>query len=131
MAYKITVKGIPELVKAFEEKRKEIEEAVIRDSDEGADIIVASAKSKVHSISHDLEKSINKNEVWDRGGKISIYVGVEVNEVFSADGYYARMVEKGTSKMPGGHPYLRPAFNENKKQIQNKIENDLRDIIGE
>ena len=135
MAYKVTISGIPELQKAFEAKRKEIEEAVIRDLDEGADVIIQSAKSKVHSISHDLENSINKNEVWERGGKISVYVGVEVNEVFSADGYYARFVEKGHDTEMGtsrvkAHPYLRPAFNENKKQIQNKIESDLRNIIG-
>lgn len=129
MAYKITVEGIPELQKAFEKKRKEIEEKVIEDLDEGADIIVASAESKVHSISGDLERAINKNEVRNRGGKISVYAGVEVNEVFSADGYYARFVERGTSKMKA-HPYLRPAFNENKAQISNKIERDLKNIIG-
>ena len=130
VAYKITIEGIPELMQAFEEKRKEIETAVMEDLDDGADIIVASAKSKVHSISGNLEKAINKNEVQNHGGKISVYVGVEVNEVFSADGYYARFVERGTSKMKA-HPFLRPAFNENKAQISNKIESDLREIIGE
>ena len=129
MAYKIKIEGIPELQKAFEAKRKEIEEAVIRDLGEGADVIIASAKSKVHNISGELSRAINKDKIWNKNGKISIHVGVEVSGVFSADGYYARFVEKGTSKMKA-HPYLRPAFNENKAKISNKIESDLKGIIG-
>lgn len=48
MAFSFSIEGVENLQKAFEEKRKEIEEVFIKDLDEGADIIVASAKSKVH-----------------------------------------------------------------------------------
>jgi len=134
MPYKITMEGIPELQKTFESRRKEIEQVFINDLNEGADAIKASAKSKVHSISGDLEGSIDRNEVWNRDGKIDVYIGVDVNEEFTPTGLYGIAVEKGhvmengTSRVPA-HPFLRPALNENKAQIESKIESDLNEVI--
>ena len=130
MSFTFTIKGVENLQKAFADKQKEIQEVFKNDLNEGADIVVASARSKAPVLSGNLQRSINKNEVWVRGGIIDVMVGVEVNEIFSkADGYYARFIEKGTSRMKA-RPYLRPALNENKVQIQNKIEADLKEVIG-
>ena len=97
--------------------------------DRGADKVKAAAIRKAPEKSGDLKRSIDKNEVWDRAGKISIYVGVQVNDIFKkADGWYARMQEKGTSKMRA-RPYLRPAFDENKAQIKQEIEAAIKEVL--
>lgn len=130
MAYGFKIEGIENIQKAIGEKRAEIKEAFEKGLNEGADKIVASAKSKApKGITGNLEAAIGKNEFWDRGGKYSIYAGIQVNEVFTkADGWYARMQEMGTSKMKA-QPYLRPAFNENKAGINNAIVEDLKGIL--
>ena len=130
MAFSFKIEGLDDIQKAFEEKRKEAEEIFKKDINEGADTVISSAKSKVHSISGDLADAINKNEVREKNGIIDIYVGIEKNENFSKeDKYYPRFVEKGTSHAKA-HPYLRPALNENKAQILSNIESDLKETFG-
>jgi len=132
MAYSFKIEGLTNLKQKIEEKRKEIGAVFEKDLNEGADRVVASAKSRApKGITHNLENAIGKNEVWERGGKYSIYVGIQINDVFTkADGWYARMQEYGTSKMKA-QPYLRPALNENKAQINNEIVSDLKEVIKE
>ena len=131
MPYNFKIEGIEDIQKALEGKREEIVEVFRKDLDEGADIIIVSAKGKVHNISGNLSRSISKNEVREKNGRIDVYVGIEKNELFSKeDRYYPRFVEKGTSKAKA-RPYLRPALNENKAQIQDKIEADLKEVIGQ
>jgi len=136
MSFTLKIDGVADLQKAFEEKRKEIEEVIIKDLDEGADVIKTSAKSKVHSISGALKDSINRNKVLNHGGKIDVYIGVDVNQKFTPSGLYGiavekgHAVEKGTSKVPA-HPFLRPAFDENKKQIKDKIESDIKEVVND
>src|SRR4030066_2195026 len=130
MPFSYKIEGVEDIRKALEGKEKEVEEVFIRDLDEGADIVIVSAKSKVHNISGHLSASINKNEVRGKDGKFDIYVGIEKNEFFlKEDRYYPRFVEKGTSRAEA-HPYLRPALNENKAQIIRNIESDLKEVIG-
>lgn len=129
MAYGFTITGLEDIQKKILEKQKEIGMVFETNLNEGADAIVASAKSKAPKLSGDLINAIGKNEVWLRGGKYSIYAGIMINEVFTkADGWYARFQEFGTSKMKA-HPYLRPAFDEQKSQINNNIVSDLKEVI--
>ena len=130
MSFGYKIEGLTNLRQKIEEKRKEVGEVFNKDLDSGADAIVASAKSKApKGATHNLENAIGKNEVWLRNGKYSIYVGIQINEVFTkADGWYARMQEFGTSRM-AARPYLRPAFNEQKAKINNDIVNDLKGIL--
>jgi HK97 gp10 family phage protein len=129
MGFKVEIDGIQNLYKAFEAKRKEIAEIIKKDVDEGADKIIATAKEKAPKDKHNLENAIDKNEVWDKNNKISVSVGIQINDVFKkADGWYARMQEKGTSKMKA-HPYLRPALNKHKKEIHGQIENDIKRVL--
>jgi HK97 gp10 family phage protein len=131
MAFNIKIEGELDIQKAFESKEEAVKNMIIRDLDEGADMVIASAKDRVHRVTGHLQDSIDKNEVVDKNGIIDVYVGIAKNEWFSKeDKYYPRFVEKGTSKMRA-RPYLRPALNENKKQIQSKIESDLKGIIGQ
>ena len=129
MAYTIKIEGIEALDKAIQAKKIELAEKLKNVVDRGADKVKAAAIRKAPEKSGDLKRSIDKNEVWDRTGKISIYVGVQVNDIFKkADGWYARMQEKGTSKMRA-RPYLRPAFDENKAQIKQEIEAAIKEVL--
>jgi len=129
MAYNFKVEGIENIQRAIEQKKVEIKKSFEKELNAGADKIVASAKSKAPKLSGNLKAAIGKNEFWDRGGKYSIYAGIQVNEVFTrADGWYARMQEYGTSKMKA-QPYLRPAFDSEKKGINDSIVNSLKGIL--
>jgi HK97 gp10 family phage protein len=126
----VTVKfeGIENLQIKLKEKAAEIEKAMMEGANEAADIIKQSAESKAPRKLGNLVRSIDKNEVLNKDGRISVYVGIQKNEIFSADGYYARMQEKGTSKMKA-HPYLRPALDENRSRINSIITEKVREVI--
>lgn len=130
MAYGFKITGIENINKAIEEKRAEIKEIFEKGLNEGADRVRAKATSNAPVLSGNLKAAIDKNEFRERNdGIFSIYVGVEVNSVFlSPDGMYARMQETGTSRMPA-QPYLRPAFDGEKKGINDSIVNDLKGIL--
>ncbi len=127
----VTVKfeGIENLQIKLKEKAAEVEKAMMEGADEAADIVKQSAESKApRGESGNLVRSIDKNKVLNRDGRISVYVGIQKNEIFSADGYYARMQEKGTSKMKA-RPYLRPALDENRSRINSIITEKVREVI--
>ena len=126
----VTVKfeGIENLQIKLKEKAAEIEKAMMEGADEAADIVKQSAISKAPRKLGNLVTSIDKNEVLNKDGRISVYVGIQKNEIFSADGYYARMQEKGTSKMKA-RPYLRPALDENRSRINSIITEKVREVI--
>ena len=126
----VTVKfeGIENLQIKLKEKAAEVEKAMMEGADEAADIVKQSAESKAPRKLGNLVRSIDKNKVLNKDGKISVYVGIQKNEIFSADGYYARMQEKGTSKMKA-RPYLRPALDENKSRINSIITEKIREVI--
>ena len=136
MAFNFSIEGVSDIRKALAGKQKEIEEIFVKDLNEGGDLVLHSARSKapIGATKH-LISSIDKNEIRDKNGIIDVYVGIEKNEWFSKeDRYYPRFVEighaieKGTSRVKA-HPYLRPALNENRKQIQSNIENDIKEVI--
>jgi len=130
MAYGLKIEGVEDLQRAFGSKLLQVEKLIEKDVDEGADRIKADAKRRAPKDKHNLEKAIDKNKVWNKSGKISIFVGIKINEIFKkADSWYARHQEKGTSKMRA-RPYLRPSLNENKKKIKSKIESDLRGVLN-
>ena len=129
MAYGWKIEGLSQLQKAIDAKRKEIEQVIIKGVGKGADTVKASAKVKAPKDEHNLENAIDKDEVWNKNGKISVHVGISVTGLFNeADGRYAKMQEHGTSKMKA-QPYLRPALNENKAQINNEIVSNLKGVI--
>jgi HK97 gp10 family phage protein len=130
MAYRFKIEGVENLQRAFGHKLSQIEKVIEKDVDEGADKIKADAKRRAPKKEHNLEEAIDKNKVWNKNGKISIFVGIKINEIFKkADSWYARHQEIGTSKMRA-RPYLRPSLNENKKKIKSKIESDLRGVLN-
>jgi len=129
MAYGWKIEGISQLQNAFEKKRQEIEKIIMEGVGKGADTVKASAKSKAPKDEHNLENAIDRDEVWNKNGKISAHVGIKVEGLFNeADGRYAKMQEFGTSKMQA-NPYLRPALNENKKSINDEIVSKLKGIL--
>lgn len=129
MAYGWKITGLPQLQKAIDAKRKEIEQIFIDGVGNGADTVKASAKEKAPKDIHNLENAIDRDEVWNKNGKITAHVGVSVTGLFNeADGRYGRMQEYGTSKMQA-NPYLRPALNENKKKINDEIVSKLKGIL--
>jgi HK97 gp10 family phage protein len=120
MAYTIKVEGVEALQKAFEEKRKEIEQATAETLNECADLVVESAKDKVLVLTGETQRAIDKSEVENKEGVMDIEVGIRNEPPFRKDGFKARFQEKGTSKQRA-HPFLRPALIENKDAINEKM----------
>lgn len=60
-------------------------------------------------------------------GRMTVYIGPKTGG--RNDGYYGHMVEFGTVKM-AAQPFLRPAFDSTKGQVQSRIAGDLAAAIS-
>jgi len=128
MGYTIKVEGVEALQKAFEEKRKEIEEATAEALNESADLVVESAKSKTWVRTGETQSAIDKSEVLNKEGVMDIAVGIRKEKPFGKSGFKALFQEKGTSKQKA-HPFLRPALLENKDEINEKMTGVLKKAV--
>lgn len=120
MGYTTKIEGCQALQKAFEEKRKEIEEATKTALNESADLVVESAKSKTWVRTGETQRAIDKSEVENEDGVMDIGVGIRNEKPFGSSGFKALFQERGTSKQKA-HPFLRPALLENKDEINKKM----------
>jgi len=100
----------------------EIESAAFEAGELMADDIVEIAKLKCPAKTGALRNSIRKTMINERPGNFRVYAG-------NRNAYYARFVEYGTARKPGGSPFLRPAF-QTAANI-NKIETAIQRALGE
>jgi HK97 gp10 family phage protein len=126
----------------------------------GADVIRDDAKSRVHSISGDLEKGIISTITWDKN-KSKAFAGVgmdkAMNDKFlvttkSGTRYYIPTAVEYGHRSPGGamniavtkkgyhkkskkgtraHPFMRPAYKSKKSEVAQIIERYILAVIEE
>ncbi|AHE52635.1 HK97-gp10 family putative phage morphogenesis protein [Sphingomonas sanxanigenens] len=104
---------------------------------EAGEIIADRARELVPVDSGDLRGSItvsDKVRAYDGqgltlgiGGPVTIYIGPQRGS--KPDGFYGHMVEWGTVKM-AAQPFMRPAFDSTRGQVQSRIRNDLAAAIA-
>lgn len=110
--------GHEELVKKFQKLDGWVQsrkvQAALR---AGGLIIMNDAKARAPVLTGNLRRSIT---VEDGPGPREVNIGTDVE--------YAPFQEFGTSRM-GARPYLRPAFDQNKPEVEREIADALWDLI--
>ncbi|MBA7579671.1 hypothetical protein ES695_05175 [Candidatus Atribacteria bacterium 1244-E10-H5-B2] len=117
-SYKIKIEGGKELAENIRRLGIKIEEAITPGLDKGGEIVRVDASSRAPrrrgKLAADIVKSkVEKNEIKVGPGK---------------DVWYGKFPELGTSRM-SARPYLRPALDENKDEINEAIRKELSKVI--
>jgi HK97 gp10 family phage protein len=134
---KVTVK-----ILGFEQLKKNISRLISDLDGEGkqtltaeADRLVRVMRQKAPKDKHRLERAISKRIWKDKEGVIGIVAGVEGGhpEFYSNKGYYPASQEYGWEYPKGvfhpPHPYIRPAFDENKARMRNRLRDAYKRVI--
>ncbi|MFA5558123.1 MAG: HK97-gp10 family putative phage morphogenesis protein [Methanofastidiosum sp.] len=118
-------KIIAELAKKDNKFIKLLEEGLT----ESANLVRDRAKGNAPFRTGKLKEAIVSGKPEITENKIGISVGISTSvKPFSKDGYYARFQEVGTSKMRA-HPYLRPALDGSKNDINSIMSKKLKEEL--
>jgi len=113
----MAIKGFDNLKKNVAKLNKDLDNNIMTALKAGALLIQNSAKEKAPYLTGTLRRSIH----IEPEGKRTVIVGTNVE--------YGKYQEFGTRKMKA-HPYLRPAFDENKDKVMEKINAVWKFIIS-
>lgn len=87
--------------------------------EKAAEVIASGARKRIHSISGNLKTSVRVTRLKDDTRRnVRVYAGTSASDFAN----YAYYVEYGTEKMKA-KPFLRPALNAAKPQIQSILRN--------
>ncbi len=155
MRIKTEIEGLREAMQKCRNAANEVQKSLGPAVKEGADLIRDDAKSRVHNISGNLSRGIISQITWDKNAsKAFAGAGMDasMNDKFKtttkagAHYYIPAAVEYG-HRAPGAamsiertkrgkrkkskkavrpHPFMRPAYKHNKKQVVLIIENHIR-----
>jgi len=155
MRIKTEIEGLREAMQKCRNTANEVQKSLGPAVKEGADLIRDDAKSRVHNISGNLSRGIISQITWDKNAsKAFAGAGMDarMNDKFKtttkagAHYYIPAAVEYG-HRAPGAamsiertkrgkrkkskkavrpHPFMRPAYKNNKKQVVLIIENHIR-----
>jgi HK97 gp10 family phage protein len=116
----IQLEGMTELVRQLERLGAKAEQVKKDALQAGAEIIQKAASEKAPKDTGKLAKNIVISDINEDG---TVDIGPD------PDRFYGRFLEFGTSKM-AARPFLQPAFEENKDQVQQKMAQVIRRGLG-
>ncbi|PAN01006.1 hypothetical protein CJI59_13850 [Streptomyces sp. Alain-F2R5] len=116
----VTIEGLPELRQRLEELPTEVKAACFRALKESAGAIIDGAKGRVKVDTHNLQNSVKARY---ENSRLRAEIGW-----WDLDDRYAIWQEFGTRKMPA-NPSLGPALEEEKKQLPNRLKQEIRRAV--
>ncbi|NTW70676.1 MAG: hypothetical protein HGA49_00325 [Eubacteriaceae bacterium] len=119
------IEGMEEVLKLLTDLGDAAEEVLDSAAKSGAEIVLASAKEKVPVDSGKLRDSLVLKRAKVKNAKV---MGVYTISKTGGLEYFA-FVELGTSRMKA-RPYLRPAVDENIKNVADKINEEVLRSLG-
>lgn len=126
----ISVDGIEELIASFERMGKDVDRVANVALKEGGQVIVEEAKSILssggHIVTGNLKEGLSVSGV--KGGKDGKYVKAGITKGDKSPIYYGKFLEWGTLKMPA-YPFLAPAFESKKGEVQDTIANKIKSVV--
>ncbi len=130
MSASVSVEGIEELIASFERMGKDMDRVANAALKEGGQVIVEEAKSILSSEGHivtgNLMDGLSVSGV--KGGKGGKYVEAGITKGDNSSIYYGKFLEWGTVKMPA-YPFLAPAFESKKNEVQDTIANKIKSVV--
>jgi HK97 gp10 family phage protein len=108
----LTLKGLDEYLEKLVQAGKDVDKAAANALIAGGDVILAGEQDRVARLTGELASKLERTELKQEGNYISVQVGVSINAEDEI-ARYGNAQEFGTATMPA-HPYIRPAFDEDK-----------------
>ena len=120
----VKIEGMENIIAALKQKEGEFVRLLAQGMEDSADYVKELAKQKAPVRTGKLRDAIDKGKLEYFRDRAKIDVGIDSS--FPKDGWYARFVEKGTSRTPQ-QQYLRPAIDESKTRVNTIIANKLKE----
>jgi HK97 gp10 family phage protein len=121
---KAKVEGAEEIIKLLKEMGQNAENVLSQAAEAGGKIALSDAKRRCPV---GKTGNLKSNLKLETGKKTSTKAFVKV--LPGKDEYYGTFVELGTKKQPA-QPFLRPAVDENKEKISEKVTSELSRAVG-
>lgn len=130
MSASFTVEGIDELISKFEKLGKNVDSVTNEALKAGGKVIIDEAKSVLSSngsvLTGKLRDGLSVSGI--KGGKGGKYVEAGITKGDNSPIYYGKFVEWGTVKMPA-KPFLAPAFESTKEEVEEQIKNKIKSVV--
>ena len=134
----VRIEGIQELLRKNKNLSTELASSnrsvVIQEAENLKRVMIAKAPKQTGLLSRSIDKRIWKDEkgvmgivVGVRGGVEEFRVGERNKAYYPASQEYGWEYPKGVHHPP--HPYIRPAFDENKNAIRNNLKKAYKQVI--
>lgn len=117
------VEGAEEVIKLLEDMGQKAEEVLAGAAEAGGKIALAEARRRCPVKTGRLRASLELKQ----GKKTPARANVRIEH--GKKEYYGKFVELGTKKQPA-RPFLRPAMDENKKQISDAVTEEIGRAVG-
>jgi hypothetical protein len=133
----IKLEGVESLSKFLESQNDKILNEVENVMAQHAERQLADARSRINSISGETAKSLRVISVWKGKKTTGCMVGPDPNSLpaiiraRSLEYGHAAKNNKGGTKIVPAHPYLRPAFESDKRKAKADIKTTVQKIIDE
>ena len=124
MSLTFEVRGFDELEKKLSSLGEKGEEISDKALDKGAQILLQEAQKRARKRTGLLRSEIKIQRRQTNKGKKYVQVGISTG----SKAFYAKFLEFGTSKM-SAKPFLRPALESKRQQIQNEIIQEIEKNI--
>jgi len=119
---RMTLKGMPELTKALKRIGENIDDVLEEAVMAGAEVAREDASRRAPKRTGKLSRRIIAKIADQSHQMVASYVGPDETV------YYGKFVELGTKKTKA-KPFLRPAFDENNKEIRKAVRNVLKSAL--
>lgn len=113
---RVRIEGEAEIVRRFKALGNQAVYHLVTAGRAGGNVIATEARRLARKRSGNLERSIIVVDPTINGTQVECKIGTK------KDGWYGRLLEKGTNKMPA-YPFMRPAM-DNKKEDAKKAARD-------
>lgn len=120
---KVEVEGAEEVIKLLEEMGQNAGDVLVRAAEAGGRVALSEARRLCPVKTGRLRASLTLTQ----GKKTPTKANVRIEH--GKKEYYGKFVELGTKKQPA-KPFLRPAVDENKKQISDAVTEEIGRAVG-
>ncbi|HLR91835.1 MAG TPA: HK97-gp10 family putative phage morphogenesis protein [Atopostipes sp.] len=117
----LEIEGLDELTQQLEKMGYDVKQNEEKALVAGAEVMQKATKGQVRVRTGNLKDHIEISDV--ENGEVYVYVDQQ------GQAYYGFFLEMGTSKMRA-QPFMGPAFNRSKGQIERAMADSLRQVLG-
>lgn len=128
--FTVKIEGIKELQATFKQLDNELQNALSEAVSAGAAVVERDAKMRVVRVTGNLANSIKELQQIKSGGRVESQVGSDMEYAARIEFGYTGPDKLGRIFHQGAQPYLRPALDENKAEIQAAFEKKIQQIIA-